>query len=79
MIIYCFNCHKPVSSFLPDNTVFAATALCAECAGKPSAIEEELRKYIYVLEMNTDMAEVFHAYLDKEENLKELRKKLDIK
>jgi hypothetical protein len=31
MRIICFYCHKPVSTELPDNTIFRAIATCPEC------------------------------------------------
>jgi hypothetical protein len=34
MRLFCWYCHKSVSSELPDGTIFRAIAVCPECIEK---------------------------------------------
>ncbi len=36
MRLWCWYCHKSVSSELPNNTLFRAIAVCPECIAKSS-------------------------------------------
>lgn len=43
MRLYCYTCGKPVSTEVPDDTVFRAVAECPECCekGEPGATRDE--------------------------------------
>jgi len=34
MKLFCWYCHKPVSTELPEGSIFRATATCPECTEK---------------------------------------------
>jgi hypothetical protein len=34
MRLFCWYCHKSVSSELPDNAIFRAIAVCPECIAR---------------------------------------------
>lgn len=40
MFLYCWYCHKPVTNWIPDATIFRATATCPECEEKLPDVEQ---------------------------------------
>lgn len=46
MKLFCWYCHKSVSTELPDDTLFRAIAVCPECIEKSSEAENHPIKNI---------------------------------
>lgn len=42
MRLQCWYCHQPVSTELPEDTVFRAIAVCPDCAGKSSDLDRAM-------------------------------------
>ena len=44
MRLFCWYCHRSVSSELPDDTLFRAIAVCPDCiADSPEAVNHPLK------------------------------------
>lgn len=60
MILYCASCNKPVSTPVPDSTVFGAVITCLECFKKEGSRADKLdalcREMLAEMPMHTTAA-----------------------
>ena len=45
MKLKCFHCGKPVTTILPEDTIFRATATCPECAQKENLKKTTISRF----------------------------------